>query len=113
MTDAIETAEEKTRLDRLLRQAPVPAVTAVLERRILADFDRHQARRRIFARLLRRAADTVWPDAPMWQPACAFALALLIGAGVAAFAPFDIPQQDDTAAFALDASPDIDAGQGI
>jgi len=42
-------------------------------------------------------------------------VALIIGLGVAAFAPFDIGQQDDASAnvFALDGSPDIDAGQGI
>ena len=67
------------------------------------------------ANLLRRAADAVWPDAPAWQPACAFALAFLIGTGVAAFAPFDIPQADDAGAavFAFDMAPDADAGQGL
>ncbi|HXC55929.1 MAG TPA: hypothetical protein VNU97_11590 [Rhizomicrobium sp.] len=109
-----ESAEAAARLDRLLAAAVVPAVPARLERRILADFDNFHARW-TFAKVLRRAADAVWPDAPAWQPACAFALALLIGTGVAALAPFDIPQQDDAAssAFALDGAPDIDAGQGI
>ena len=53
----------------------------------------------------------MWPGAPVWQPACSFALALLIGTGVAAFAPLDLPQQDD--AFALGGPPDIDIGHGI
>ena len=101
-------------LDRLLDKAGRPVASSALERRILADFDR-VASRWNFAKVLRRAADAVWPGAPAWQPACAFALALLIGSGVAAFAPFDIPQQDDasTSVFALYASPDGDAGQGI
>jgi hypothetical protein len=101
-------------LDRLLAKAPVPAVSPVLERRILADFDRVQARWS-FAKVLRAAADVVWPGGPLWQPAGAFALALLIGVGVAVFAPFDIAQQDDASAsvFALDGAPDVDAGQGI
>ena len=74
-----------------------------------------QARRWTFARLLRHAADAVWPGAPVWQPACAFALALIVGVGVAAFAPLDIPQGDDasTAAFTFDLSPDGDASQGL
>ena len=80
----------------------------------LADFDRVHARWS-FAKFARRIGDAVWPGAPVWQPAGAFALALLIGLGVATFAPFDIAQQDDASAnvFALDGSPDIDAGQGI
>lgn len=110
----IESAEDAAWLDRLLAQAAAPAIPPALERRILADFDRLSARW-TFAKALRRALDAIWPDAPLWQPAGAFGLALLIGLGTAAFAPFDIPQQDDpgSSAFALDASPDSDAGQGI
>jgi hypothetical protein len=101
-------------LDRLLAQAPVPAASPALERRILADFDRARTRWS-FAKALRAAADAVWPGGPVWQPAGAFALALLIGVGVAVLAPFDIAQQDDASAnvFALDGAPDVDAGQGI
>jgi len=106
----IESAQDAARLNRLLDAAPAPTVPAALERRIMADFDRVAARW-TFAKTLRRIADAVWPDAPVWQPACAFALALLIGTGVAAFAPLDLPQQDD--AFALGGPPDIDIGHGI
>ncbi len=110
-----ESAEDAARLDRLLALAPVPAVPPALARRILDGFDTVQARRWTAAHLLRRAADAVWPGGPTWQPALAFGLALVVGAGIAVFAPFDIPQQDDPSAavFALDASPDVDAGQGI
>ena len=110
----IETAEDAAMLDRLLAHAATPAVPAGLERRIMADYYRISARW-TFGKILRRAASSVWPDAPLWQPAAAFGLALLIGTGVAAFAPLDVPQQDDASAnvFALDAAPDIDAGQGI
>ena len=110
----IETAEDAARLDRLLALAPTPAVPAALERRIMADYDRISARW-TFAKFIRSAAASVWPDAPLWQPAAAFGLALLIGTGVAAFAPLDVPQQDDASAnvFALDSAPDVDAGQGI
>ena len=110
----IESAEDAARLDRLLARAEPPAVPAALERRILADFDRHHARW-TWTKFIRRAAQAVWPDAPLWQPAAAFGLALLIGTGVAAFAPLDVPQQDDASAsvFALDSAPDTDAGQGM
>ncbi len=121
--DDHESVEEAARLDRLLAQAVAPAVPAALERRILADFDRVRrhadieplSARWTWAKALRRIADAVWPDAPLWQPAVAFGLALMIGTGVAAFAPLDIPQQDDASAtvFALDAPPDTDAGQGL
>ena len=101
-------------LDRLLDKAARPVATPALERRILADFDQVQSRWS-FAKFARRFGDAVWPGGAVWQPATAFALALLIGLGVATFAPFDIAQQDDASAnvFALDSSPDTDAGQGI
>jgi hypothetical protein len=120
-----ESAQDAARLDRLLAlTAPAPTVSPMLEHRILADFDRVrmranidavQARRWTVTTLLRRAADAVWPDAPAWKPACAFALAILVGTGAAAFAPLDIPQADDAGAapFAFDISPDADAGQGL
>ena len=115
----IESAQDAARLNRLLDAAPAPTVPAALERRIMADFERvrrhaeeeRTAARWTVAKALRRIADAVWPGAPVWQPACAFALALLIGTGVAAFAPLDLPQQDDT--FALGGPPDIDIGHGI
>jgi hypothetical protein len=101
-------------LDRLLAMAGRPVASVALERRILADFDRVSARWS-FTRLARRIGDTVWPGSPVWQPVGALAMALVIGLGVAVFAPLDISQQDDATAnvFALDGSPDSDAGQGI
>lgn len=99
-------------LDRLLAAAAAPAVPPALEQRILADFDRVQARWSA-ARLLRRVADAVWPDAPVWQPAGALALALLLGIGIAAVVPLDFARPDDNAGiFAFDGAPDLDAGQG-
>ena len=107
--------DDAAELDRLLAAAHAPPpVPDALARRILADFDAVQLRWSL-AGIVRRAADAVWPGGPVWQPAFAFALSLLIGIGVAAFAPFDIARQDDAGSkvFALDTSPDIDAGQGI
>ncbi len=54
-----------------------------------------------------RLGETVWPGAPLWQPACALALSLMIGLGVAAFAPLDPPQDDGLFAF------DVGIGQGV
>ena len=101
-------------LDRLLDKVERPAASPALERRILADFDRIQSRWSL-AKVAHGIADAIWPGAPAWQPAAVFGLALLIGLGIATFAPFDIAQQDDASAnvFALDGSPDVDAGQGI
>jgi hypothetical protein len=104
---------DDAKLGRLLGAAAAPAVPEALERRILADFDRMQTRWS-FTKLLRGAADAVWPGAPVWQPAGAFALALLIGVGAAAFAPLDFAVPDENGGvFAFDGAPDTDPGQGI
>ncbi len=98
-------------LDRLLATLPPPAVPAPLAQRILADFDRLSGGWTL-AKALRRGLDAVWPGAPAWQPACAFALAALIGLGVAAFAPLELPS-DDLAARAFGPPPDLDVGPGV
>jgi hypothetical protein len=91
-------------LDRLLAQAASPPpVAAALERRVLADFDRIAVRWTL-TRLLDRIADAIWPDAPLWQPACAMAAAVVLGLGVAAFAPLDVSAPDEGTAFAYDTS---------
>ncbi|MEJ0026630.1 MAG: hypothetical protein WDN01_11435 [Rhizomicrobium sp.] len=106
----MEDDADDARLDRLLAMVPAPAVPAALERRILDDFDRLAARGRV-ATALRRAADLVWPGAPVWQPAMAFAVSLMIGLGVAAFAPLG-PSPDD-GLFTFDAGIDIDGAPGV
>ena len=101
-------------VDRALASAMLPPISLALENRLLADFDGVQLRWS-----LRKSIDivtrTVWPGAPLWQPAAVFGLALAIGIGVAVLAPLDLRQADDNSAsvFALDAAPDIDVGQGI
>lgn len=99
---------DETWLDRLLAQAPAPVPSAALERRVLADFDRLAARRD-WAGMLRALIDSVWPGAPVWQPAVAFALSLVIGLGAAAFAPLGGSASDDNGAvlYAYDAPIDI------
>lgn len=56
---------------------------AVLEARILADFDRLIVPRPSYAARVKRAlqglGDTLWPGAPLWQPASVLALSLAAG----------------------------------
>lgn len=101
-------------LDQALVSATPPSVSLAVENRLLADFDRAQ-RRWSLRKSIDAMAGTVWPGAPLWQPAAVFGLALLVGIGVAVLAPLDLRQGEDNSAgvFALDAAPDIDAGQGI
>jgi len=111
---AQELVSQALALDRALDASEPVGASAALENRLLDDFDR-VTRRWSWARLARAAAERVWPGAPLWQPACAFALAFGVGLGVAAFAPLDVVPPDDRAvgAFTLDAAPDTDAGQDI
>jgi ferric-dicitrate binding protein FerR (iron transport regulator) len=101
-------------LDQAMARPESVAVSAALENRLLMDFDR-MARGWSWHKLARAAAETVWPGAPVWQPACALGLSLAIGICVAVFAPLDVAPPSDAAGsgFALDATPDADAGQGI
>jgi hypothetical protein len=101
-------------LDQALVSAAPPSVSLALENRLLTDFDGVQLRWSL-RKWIDAVARTVWPGAPLWQPAAVFGLALAIGIGVAVLAPLDLRQGEDNSAsvFALDAAPDIDAGQGI
>jgi hypothetical protein len=101
-------------LDLALAAAAPPPISAGLESRVLADFDRLQ-RRWSLRKSLVSAADIVWPGAPLWQPAAVFGLALAVGIAVAIVAPPQLRPSEETAAsvFALDAPPDADVGQDI
>ena len=105
-------AADAVRLDQALSAARDVPVAGPLHARVMADFDR-AARRWSLRRFAGALADAVWPGAPLWQPACAFGLALVIGVGLAALAPLDPGRSDDNSAavFALDTVPD--AGQDI
>jgi|SRR5579871_1910554 len=101
-------------LDRVLGAGELPAVPAALERRLMDDFDRAQQRWSL-GKLASAVAEAIWPGAPLWQPACALALAFAAGLCVAVFAPLDVPHEDDVSSnvFALDTVSDVDAGHGI
>ncbi|MGZ6021328.1 MAG: hypothetical protein ACXWLQ_01860 [Rhizomicrobium sp.] len=102
------------RLDQSMATAVTAPVYPALAAKLLADFDR-VSQRPSLRQVVSAVAQIVWPGAPVWQPATAFGLALAIGIGIAALAPFDTPQADDMSGgvFALDGTPDTDGGQGI
>ena len=80
------------------------AAPAALSARILADFEAVSAKRWSLSRIV----DAIWPGAPVWKPAAALGLSLMIGLGVGALLPaYGAP--DDTAV-ALDTSPGLDFG---
>ena len=101
-------------LDRLLAKVPPQGVPAPLARRILADYDRLEARWTP-AKALRLVFDAVWPGAPIWQPACAIVLAAMIGLGVAAFAPLDLQSSENgsSGGYGFNVSPDYEAAQDV
>ena len=101
-------------LDRLLDKVPAPAASPALERRILADFHRVQSRWS-FAKAARRFGDAVWPDKPNKQPTKTNTKTHQNNHNNTTKTPNNNAQQDDASAnvFALDGSPDVDAGQGI
>jgi hypothetical protein len=82
------------------RAEPASALSA----RILADFDALSARRWRVTRLV----DAVWPGAPLWKPAAALGLSLMIGLGVGALLP--VYDSSGDSSIASDASPGLDFG---
>jgi hypothetical protein len=77
-----------------LALARLPAVTPApgFEAALLASYDSWQLRRPAgpWAGLqgaLRAFSDLVWPGAPLWAPASAFAAALLLGIGLGVMLP--------------------------
>jgi hypothetical protein len=96
------------RLIALLRDAEardrLKPASAALSSRILADFHAVSARRWSMARFV----DVVWPGAPVWKPAFALGLSLMVGLGVGALLPVTTAPGETTVA--LDASPGLDFG---
>ena len=99
----------------LLADEPVPAA---LETRILNDFDRLAAAPSLAARLaqaIRRASETIWPGAPLWQPACVLALSLILGLAAGMLVPSSALVHDNSDVMqtaSLDAPPQLDLSGG-
>jgi hypothetical protein len=76
-------------VNEMMAKLPATAVPPSLEARILADFDRVAEANRPGAvtRWARRWRDSVWPGAPVWQPASLLALSLAIGLMAGALVP--------------------------
>lgn len=82
-------------LKRLAPEIPQPAFEAAL----LAAYDgwnaaRPQGRWAALREALRLFSESIWPGAPVWAPVSAFALALVIGAGLGAVLP-PVPAGDE------------------
>jgi len=102
--------EDDDRLTALLQDVEardrLEPASAALSARILADFDAVSAKRARWS--MTRFVDAVWPGAPLWKPAAALGLSLMIGLGVGALLPIYGPADETSAA--SDASPGLDFG---
>jgi len=92
-----------------LKALPTVPVPSALQKSILASFDAVAARRRssVFARF----RDVVWPGAPVWRPATALALSLVIGVAAGTLVPLEGAMADNneqTVSVALDTPPAFD-----
>jgi len=102
-------------VSRMMATLPAETVPNTLEARILADFDAALERRRNSLRfsavkLAERLRDMVWPGAPVWTPASALALSLLIGLAAGAFVPSASVETDNpnqVLTVALDKTPSL------
>ena len=88
INDRSDAAFADRALDRLPAASPAPEFEAAL----LAAYDGWQSRRPAgpWAGLqgaLRAFSVLVWPGAPLWAPASAFAVALLLGVGLGVMLP--------------------------
>lgn len=97
------TADDAPELDRVLQPGRDSRPRAELRARVLAGFDRHRRRPRT---LWRRLCAEAWPEVPVWKPAIAFALSLVIGMAAGTLAPNGEPfggSGDEFVAFGDDA----------
>jgi hypothetical protein len=108
MKDRMEQEEVAARAlaERALAHLPRPSLSPAFEAALLASYDGWRAGRRRgmaagLAGAVRAFAATVWPGAPAWAPAGAFAAALLIGIGLGAVVPGSGQRQ----AFSLEQAP--------
>jgi hypothetical protein len=113
---ALEGASE---LDRILNRLSTEEIPAGLRARILAAYDEAVTRRASgrfgsIPAALGRFRDAIWPGAPLWQPASAFALSLAIGLAMGLLVPSAVSAHDaDPSATLLVVTPAVfDLGHG-
>ena len=88
-----------------LNKLPASAPSRELERALVAAYDawnaaRPEGRWQALQVGLRHFSDSIWPGAPLWAPATAFAFALLVGAGLGAALPSAMAEEQP--AFSLE-----------
>ena len=86
--------------DRALKRLPPTAPAPGLEAALLAAYDawnagRPNGRWAAWKAGMHRFSEIVWPGAPVWAPASALAVALLVGAGLGAALP-GLTQEEQT-----------------
>jgi hypothetical protein len=91
--------------DRAVRRLGQPSVPAGMEAALLAAYDQWNAKRGTsfgsgWKAALVVASDVIWPGAPLWAPASALAVALLVGAGLGVALPATMAQ--DQQSFSLE-----------
>ena len=87
-----EDVSDRLFAERVLARLPASPPSPRLEAALLAAYDtwlaeRPRGRWTAFAAGVRGFSQTVWPGAPVWAPATAFAVSLLIGATIGASLP--------------------------
>ena len=104
-------------LDAALAALPAARVPDALRRKLIADFEkwahkRSRSHSRRVAAVLADIREAVWPGAPWWKPACAFAVSLVIGLWAGLILPDRLSREtsDQTVAF-FDAPSGIDLDQ--
>ena len=102
MTDE---SSDRTFADRALRRLPAEIPPPGFEAALLAAYDawntrRPQGRWGAFRAASRQFSESIWPGAPAWAPASAFAVALLLGAGLGVTLPSIVA--DEQPAFSLE-----------
>ncbi len=113
---AREVLADAAALDTTLDRLPTEDGSPALRARILSAFDalHRQPAGGGIGQTLARLRDMIWPGAPVWQPASAFALSLALGVAMGLFVPSAVSAQDnDPTANLLVVSPavfDLDHG---
>jgi len=101
-----------------LQRMPASRPSPDLERALLAAYDAWNAKRgegrwRAFMAGARQFSDSIWPGAPLWAPATAFAFALLVGAGLGAALPSALMEVQPAFSLEQPASFNLLAPEGV